>query len=120
MSNIGWSELKKAHLSIISYKIPRNPLVHNQYQKHDKTKFVQELLHDLQDLDWIIRMNGFPYELHNIEHWVFWYKDSLDMTDALHIARKVMGINDIIITCNMADNKTIPEINHYHIFVSVS
>jgi len=116
-----WQHLLKYNLSIVVDKLPRKKEIAEKYM-NDLTK-EQKLNHIKQILttnDYYLIPNDYPYDTSSdITHYVFWYKNAYSLEDALMISLSYFNktSNDIIIFVNDITNKSVLDINHYHIFV---
>jgi hypothetical protein len=118
---IDWNDLITYHLSVVNDKIQRKKEVQENYinnnTKYQKIDFIKQML--LMN-DYYISLNDYPYNLcDNIEHYLFWYKNVFSFEDALQISFDYFkkSDNEIIIFVNSEKNKSVPEINHYHLFI---
>jgi hypothetical protein len=127
-----WEYLHKFHLKACDVALGRTGEVqraymHNALQESHEERVVR-LKNEIDD-DQCCRLcpNPFPYWLaprddgRPIQHWLFWTKAKHSMQDALRIAREeFLEGTEVIITMNAPTHKTVPEIEHFHVFVCVA
>jgi hypothetical protein len=116
-----WQYLQKYNLSIVVDKFPRKKEIEEKYMnditKEQKLNYIKQLL---KTNDYHLVPNDYPYDISsNIQHYVFWYKNTYSLEDALTISLSHFHktSNEIIIFVNDITNKSVLDINHYHIFV---
>jgi len=116
-----WQYLQKYNLSKVIDKFPRKIEIEEKYMndmtKEQKINYIKEIL---KINDYYLAPNDYPYDVSdNIKHYVFWYKNTYSLEDALNIALSYFKKphNDIIVFVNDINNRSILDINHYHIFV---
>ena len=101
----------------------RKKEIQSQYILHKKNngvdKFVDLLNHNHNK--YFILVNTYPYNINNgVKHYVLWLKDN-NIQVSYEIIKNELEKNNIRLPfCygkNLPKNKSIPEIEHYHIFV---
>jgi len=126
---IKWKELIKYHLNAPKTSIfIRHPNIQTDYDIHKKTitslkqHIMKKELHN--KLKWNIVDNNFPYNLDDgIKHKLLWIHPDVILSD-----NKIKTIIDRYITLNNynqyiyfqnhENNRSVPEIKHYHIFIN--
>jgi hypothetical protein len=116
-----WQYLQKYNLSKVIDKFPRKTEIEEKYKKDEtiqvKLNYIKEML---KMNDYYLIPNDYPYDVsEDINHYVFWYKNIYSLEDALKIALSYFKKthNEIIVFVNDITNKSVLDINHYHIFV---
>ena len=102
----------------------RAPDVQIAYEKFSKQKtnrgsFVETMKRNLEGTEYLFVKNDFPYHtVSGIEHWVCWYMDDKDPKKIINELKSKVNI----ITCwkNLAQNRSIHEISHIHVFIDTS
>ena len=119
-----WETLQGWHLTHIDIKLPRVDTVEKEYSvwmqdTANKETLLRLVSDSVKETGWMIRLNDFPYHLDpGCNHYVFWFKGQISMSEAWKIAQRELGLlpEQIIVTCNIRQNKTVPECEHYHLF----
>jgi hypothetical protein len=119
-----WSELLKYDNTIVSVVIPRNESIKQTYAQItqvDKEQFIEHVKQYLKTNDYYITCNNFPYDLElGISHWIFWFSETtytLERAKLLCVELFETVDSKIIVFVNDINNKSIHEINHYHVLV---
>ena len=116
-----WQYLQKYNLSKVIDKFPRKTEIEEKYMndmtKQQKLNYIKQ---KLKTDDYYLIPNDYPYDLsEDINHYVFWCKETYSLEDVLKIALLYFKktSNEIIVFVNDITNKSVLDINHYHIFV---
>ena len=116
-----WQYLQKYNLSKVIDKFPRKTEIEEKYMndmtKQQKLNYIKQ---KLKTDDYYLIPNDYPYDLsEDIKHYVFWCKETYSLEDVLKIALLYFKktSNEIIVFVNDITNKSVLDINHYHIFV---
>ena len=116
-----WQYLQKYNLSKVIDKFPRKTEIEEKYMndmtKQQKLNYIKQ---KLKTDDYYLIPNDYPYDLsEDINHYVFWCKETYSLEDVLKIALLYFKktSNEIIVLVNDITNKSVLDINHYHIFV---
>ena len=99
----------------------RSPEVQTAYETFSKEKkgrgsFVDTMKKNLEGKEYHFVKNDFPYQtVPGIEHWVCWYMDDKDPEKIIDELKSKVNV----ITCwkNLAQNCSILEISHIHVFI---
>jgi len=127
---LSWETLKKLNLQILSETLPRKLSVQQSYMaqrndpKHQPTlvAMIRDGLRDRKGI-WL-RKNDYPYHTpSDVEHLVLWFTDTepvLSLQEAQSWVADYLGLQEtqIVVCCNAPCLKTVPEISHYHVFIS--
>jgi len=124
-----WTQLQALDCKYLDVPLERDPAVAGQYMELQKDPtFKPRLLGHINDyLDefghWL-RDNDYPYlfcceEEEEIVHKVFWFRGELDMESVKLMVAEELAVDstDVVVCCNNPTLKTVPEINHYQVFV---
>ena len=112
-------------------KLLRNKYTENLYVKHiadlDKNnikldEFIKNLHFKNNDKKYVIYPNPFPYDVEdNIDHFILWINPSLDINimqvEINYYINSFFPNKNKIYFENINENKSIPEIKYYHVFV---
>ena len=85
-------------------------------KSNNRTSFINEVKAVLSKCGYHFVPNDFPYHTTpNIEHWVCWYGRDTTPQEII----KKLGLSNSIITYwrNSAENRSIAEISHIHVFI---
>ncbi len=105
----------------IYYPLKRNIIIQNQYDNHQKSNFnilfKENIRKNISKKGYIITVNNYSYNIkENIEHNIIWSNKNKEeiknILDCLY--------DDYVFFKNIQDNKSIKDIEHYHIFVNSS
>ena len=119
-----WSSLLKYNNTVVSDVISRNETIKQKYAQlttKDKDQFIEHVRWCLKTNDHYITCNNFPYDLEpGISHWIFWFSEAthtIEQAKLLCIKLFEIADSQIIVFVNDTNNKSIHEINHYHVLV---
>lgn len=123
-----WTRVQQFHLKINSHMFTRTPkidLLYNLTKGQIRNNFIHRVDFSLQNQPYLIWDNTYPYDLpHEIIHQVFWFKgNNYSMNAAWEICQKhypTINSENIIVFSNSPHLKSIPEIQHYHIFINTN
>jgi len=126
---MSWDNIKKLDLQILTKSLLRAPSVQRLYmeQRNDPThqpRLLTMLRNGLCRHNGIwLRENDYPYQTPpDVEHHVLWFSDT-ETISSLQTAQSwvidYLGLDEtqIVVCCNDIQLKTVPEINHYHVFI---
>lgn len=124
---LSWETLKKLNLQTLAETLPRKLSVQQSYMvqrndpKHQPTlvAMIRDGLRDRKGI-WL-RKNDYPYHTpSDVEHLVLWFTDPvMSLQEAQSWVADYLGLleTQIVVCCNAPCLKTVPEINHYHVFI---
>jgi hypothetical protein len=122
ISNAKWDDLIKYNCKVLEYVIPRKQEITDNYEndkingKCDENLKIIRL--QLTINKYLILINKYPYYLDdNISHYVFWFRGEYTMEEVMEISKQYFKTDKIIVTTNAQHLKSVPDINHHHIFV---
>ena len=125
---ISWEGLQMLDSSVLDVAIGRTPEVNKAYAlKKQEPGYMDKLIsmistYLIQNNGYWIRDNDFPYDFKGvpITHKVFWFNRPTSMTEAKCIVSENIGISSdrLVICATSAPLKSVPDIDHYHIFIS--
>jgi colanic acid biosynthesis protein WcaH len=128
MDPVAWDTLRQFHGRVLTVALPRHPQVAAQYLE-DKAnpKFQEQLVallrEGLTERDGIwLRPNDYPYYIESsVKHYVIWFTADptvFTMHSALEFLVGLRYSRDhLVICCNDSSLKSVPEVNHYHVFI---
>ena len=105
----------------IYYPLERNNIVKKKYDNSKKstlhTEYKENIRKNILNHGYIITINNYPYNVEkNIIHNIIWCNKNKDeiknILDCLY--------NEYVFFNNIQENKSIKDIEHYHIFVNKS
>ena len=120
-----WEKYKSVHLSYPTIRFPRSEIMAKYYletvtspESINKINTIKERL--ATDEKWLILPNDYPYDTPmGVDHFLFWFTNRVmyTMEEALEIVKthNNVGDRDVVIFCNTPENKSILDINHYHL-----
>ena len=118
-----WSDLAEFHLQFASRMFPRSIEVDKQYQAYRNGSsrvnldVIRQQLAGGERKAWLLLENDFPYSLEpGINHYVFWFRGGYSMEDAYALIKGEFGTESVVFS-NLPHNRTVPDINHYHVFI---
>jgi len=124
-----WEQVQPLHLKVATAILCREPTVAAAYREYLAAPR-QERIDKIKDIlaagagtsangrAWTLLINDFPYWLEaSIKHYVFWFVGDYSLQEALEVLSPSLGSQEVIIFCNTPNNRTIPDINHYHVLV---
>jgi hypothetical protein len=134
-SPVSWEQLQTFDCSVITVQLGRTEAVARQYAEDRKRpnfrqQSITRIKSDLNESECGICLqdNDYPYMLEKgVVHCVLWFNKSSTME--LDVAKywvagylKTAGatelsVDQIVLCCNPPEYKTIPEIEHYHVFI---
>ena len=112
----------------INFALHRKEEIQEKYTNtpyDEKRRFINNVKDELKENSVYLRKNDFPYNIPwYVKHYVMWMKPGLTMNDeALCSAIKSSIIAEFKVSLkfvyfrNAIKNKSIPEIEHYHVFI---
>lgn len=125
---MNWDELRGLHNTILVKPFRRDPKIQDIYmKKRAALNFQQELIkritHDLSKTNGITLLeNTYPYITPpNVLHNVLWFTNNdmtMEQATCWIIEHTALPKSNIVVCCNDLSLKTVPEINHYHVFIN--
>lgn len=121
---LSWETLKKLNLQILTTELPRKVSVQQSYMvRRNDPEHQPTLVAMISDgLRERLRKNDYPYHTSSdVEHLVLWFTDIvLSLQEAQSWVVDYLGLpkTQIVVCCNAPCLKTVPEINHYHVFIT--
>lgn len=121
--------LYKLNKKTISFALKRSNYIQNKYinlHASKKQEFIDNLFTS-QDINYVFKPNNFPYAVDdNIIHYVLWIRPGLIINGTLlntvifrHIKLIFKPNPKYSFIKNSVSNKSIPQIEHYHVFISL-
>lgn len=126
---LSWEQLMELDTNYMTSIIPRAPWVaaeydHNMSKPEFKQSVISMIIEGLSgsDYDYWLRPNDYPYLMPDgVQHVILWFKAGRfdSMQDAKQTLIRQHGIDpeQIVVSCNAHNLKSIPEIDHYHVFI---
>lgn len=120
--------LYKLNTKTIPFALKRSKTIQDKYCKlsaNKKATFINNLFTS-EEINFIFKPNNFPYDIDtNITHYVLWIRPGLNI-DNLILINVIKNNIEIVFKKlyrfsfikNCPANKSIPEIEHYHIFIN--
>ena len=125
---ISWEGLQTLDSSVLDFAIGRNPEVNKAYaMKKQEPDYMNNLVsmistYLIQNNGYWIRDNDFPYDFKGVPivHKVFWFNKPTTMSEAKIIVSQNIGVSsDQLVVCATGSPfKSVPDIDHYHVFIS--
>ena len=124
---VTWEHLQTLDNTFLTKTLGRHPEVTKLYLSHlSEPGFKQSLVKKLKQntkSGICFRENDYPYFLEKgITHYIMWFSDEyhIPMEKATSwVSIQTGKIPDkIVVCCNEQHMKTVPEIQHYHVFLS--
>lgn len=126
---LNWSQLKKYHLSPPKTTLKRNKKIEEEYTNFKKSlnisigEYIYNKYFNSSSELFVIDANMFPYNVeNNVYHLICWvnpnHKKAEDFNEydlIIHLIKN--KIYDFIIFENENNNKSIPSIKHFHLFL---
>ena len=107
--------------NVVYYPLRRNLLIEKQYINDKKstlyTKYKENIRKNISKYGYYISINNYPYNTEkNVIHNIIWCnKNKEEIKDILDCLYK-----EYVFFKNTENNKSIKDIEHYHIFVNIS
>lgn len=120
---VTWNVLLKYNCSYVYHKFPREKNVIEKYaydcRNGTSKKNLESILDIIKINKYCFAENIYPYYLmKNIKHYVFWfYEIDISMEECLELSKIYFKTKNIVVFCNSPELKSVPNINHYHIFI---
>lgn len=126
MSTTTWTHLLTLDQSIMTQQLDRDAVVDQEYrQKRElpgfKEQFLNYIYSGIEDAGYWLRYNDYPYLMpQGVCHRVFWFVGDISMRQAKGIVCRDLDIcsDQVVVACNSLPLKTIPELDHYHVFIN--
>ena len=125
---ISWEGLQTLDSSVLNFAIGRTPEVNKAYfAKKQEPGYMDSLVsmistYLIHNNGYWIRDNDFPYDFKGIPivHKVFWFNKPTSMSEAKCIVSRNTSISaeHLVICASSAPLKSVPDIDHYHVFIS--
>jgi hypothetical protein len=137
---MSWGELQALHLQENHMQGSREPAVEEEYRKFREgpRHETDEIRAQLQTTPFLLKLNLFPYKLppdptgRPLAHVLMWCTErDCDFAEADQRWKKLIkeqncvveGIKvdpgSYVLTRNIQANQTVPDITHYHVFISI-
>lgn len=122
-AKMNWQQLKQYHLNPPTHALARKADVQKAYDRY--RAIVDNVGLDvynryLQHMPMALSPSLFPYDLQpEIQHWIVWLRPHINLQRNLNSVSKELdcnGVNHIVFE-NSASHKSIPEVQHFHLFV---
>ena len=127
-----WDKYKSIHLTITQERFPRSEFMTQYYtrptEKLKSLKLIETIRERLINENYLILLNDYPYDTPMYtDHYIFWFggigdQRDITMESALSIFKEFINYDDkkmeVVIFCNNPNNKSIPDVNHYHIVIN--
>lgn len=118
-----WNDLLEYDETVVSTAIGRKKeieLLYKNNSEDNRRRFIQNIKNFMDD--YYITLNNYPYDIsYEIVHLIFWYsnKNTMSFKEVKLICSEIFCTHkdNIIIFSNDQKTKSIPEINHYHVFL---
>lgn len=132
MEPMTWTYVKTFHLNPPKTTLPRQECVIGRYNKNMKiikaTKTIQQHLMEkyFSDSETIVLVpNEYPYfTVSDVSHYLLWIHPSVKVSTSAKIReiidtkiQETVECKEYIYFENNLDNKSIPDIRHFHIFI---
>ena len=106
---------------IIKYDLIRKDNIQKSYELYKSNNslknFKMNIKKNIKKNGYIITENDFPYNLNNnVKHYIIWTNN--DIFKIKKILNK--RFNNYIFFRNLIENKSIKDIEHYHIFIEIT
>ena len=126
--SVSWKHLQSLNCTVLTGPIARSPAVIAAYTiRRNEPNFKKNLIAATEKGicehgDYWLRDNDFPYYIEsNIMHKVFWFNTNcpISMNRCRDLVAMDLDITKdrVVVCCNDLPLKTVPEVEHYHVFV---
>ena len=121
-----WADLRKYHMRVCDVTLGRQPAVQRDYTRHmlktPREERVARVRQRLHGNDHALLPNNYPYWIAPLDdgrvvhHWVFWTEAKHTAAEAVALSQRALNVADVIVLESSAANKSMPEIDHFHVF----
>ena len=136
MQALSWNALCRFRLAPPRDKLVRSPEVQHDYDHYKSQNCgemavgIAERLSKLRGCsanlfpaapNTVVAVNNFPYWCEgNIRHLVVWAESENHFTYIRQVLESTLGAENLVLFCNLENNKSIQELPHLHLFVKNS
>jgi hypothetical protein len=117
-----WEKYQSVNNTITHIRFERSAEVNNYMANNRNPNFIKNILEHLKTKRYHIQLNDFRYDADNdVDHYIIWFNDTLSFDEArdyvnCHFKHDI-NVAEIVIFCNIEENKSIKFINHYHVMI---